>query len=117
MEPEAESPSVMKSVDSSRRLCLRVVADAAVAEFLVVDLRLLGAFAGEFLDALEFLALALGGEDALLDRLGDLRVLVQVVVEIGLEEIADEGAQRLAIRRDAWRSRAWSWSAIRRPAR
>ena len=65
-----------------------------------MDFRLLRALSREFLDSLEVLALALGGEDAFVDRLGDLWVFVQVVVEVGLEEIPDEGPQRLAARLD-----------------
>ena len=42
---------------------LGVEVDTAVAELLVVDLRLAGAVAGELLDALEILALALGELD------------------------------------------------------
>ena len=94
--------------DEDRRfqsaLVLGVEMHPAVAEFLVVHLCLTRSFAGNFLHTLEVLAFALGRENPLLDRLGDLRVFVKVIVEMGLEEIADEGPQRLTLGNDGRRS-------------
>jgi len=65
-----------------------------------VHLGLPRAFPRDFLDAFQILALTLGGLNALLNRLRHLRVFMQVVVEVDFEEVADEGAQRFAIRGD-----------------
>src|SRR5690606_40659611 len=51
-------------------------------------------------DALPIFPLALRGHDPFLDGLGRLRVLVQVVVEICLEEIPDERAEGFTVRGD-----------------
>ena len=67
---------------------------AAVAQFLVVQVSFLGAFVGEFLDARNLLAFAFRLPDALFNGLGYVLVLVQVVVQVPLHEVADEFAHR-----------------------
>ena len=66
--------------------------DPAVPELLVVEAGLLGPLPGELLDAGQVLALLLALEDALQQRLCGLRIPVQVVGELDLEEIVDKGA-------------------------
>ena len=60
-----------------------------------MHLTFLGAFAGQFLNTLQFLAFMLTAKNLFLHRLGDLGMLVQVVVEFLLEEVADEDAHTL----------------------
>ena len=60
-------------------------------------LALLGAFAGQFLDALQFLALALTEKNLVLESLRRFGMLVQIVVEFLLQEIGDEKANALPL--------------------
>ena len=66
--------------------------DAAIAEFFVVNLGFFGAFAGEFLDALEFFAVALGFLDFFEEGFGGFGFAVQVIVECLLDEVRHEAA-------------------------
>ena len=71
---------------------------AAVAQFLVVEVSLLGAFVRQFLDAGQFLAQFFVLRDAFQELLGRIFVLVQVVVELAGHEIHDPGTERGAVR-------------------
>ena len=66
----------------------------AVAQLLVVERHLLGRFAGFLLNTGDRLALLLVLDDLLLQNLGRLGVLVQVVVQVLGQKIDDEVAQR-----------------------
>jgi hypothetical protein len=79
-------------------LVVRIVVGAAVAELLVVQLRLLRALLGELLDALQFLPLVLGPLDLVEHALGHRLGAVEVVVEMEAEKISDEGPHRLTAR-------------------
>ena len=88
MEPEAESPSVMKSVVAALRLRCLAFAEvkAAVAELAVVQVGFFGALVGQLFHAGHVLALPLALLDALAQSVGHVRVFVQVVVEVLFHE-------------------------------
>ena len=65
-----------------------VEVDAAVAEFAVVQVGLFGALAGQFRHARYGFALLLAFLDFLLNDFGDVKVAVEVVVYVFLDEIA-----------------------------
>ena len=71
---------------------------AAVAQLLVVEVSLLGAFVRQLLDAGQFLAQFFVLRDAFQELLGRIFVLVQVVVELAGHEIHDPGAECGAVR-------------------
>jgi hypothetical protein len=75
---------------------LRIVqVDAAIAQFAVVQTRLLRTIPRQLPDPAEFLPLAFVVEDPLLEDIRDLRILVQEVVQFATDEVADEGAHAL----------------------
>ena len=78
-------------------LVVGVEVDAAVAEFAVVQADLLGALAGGFLDAGNLLAFLLVGLDLCLQHADGLRVFVQVVVQVALQDVEDVGLQEGAV--------------------
>ena len=76
---------------------LRVEVSPAIAEFLVVQVDLLGLFAGEFTNSREFFAFFFAGDDLLLDGFGRMGELVKVKIELPLDEIVDEVADARAL--------------------
>ena len=78
--------------------------DLAVAEFAVVQVRLLGTFVGKLLDARDFLAFTFVLRDAVEQSLFGFGILVQVVVELACDVIDDPGAQLCAARRNSRRT-------------
>ena len=75
MEPEAESPSVMKSMVSLPGVFVFTEVKAAVTQFPVVQVGFLGPFIRQFLDAGYLFPLPLALHDALLQRFSSLRIL------------------------------------------
>ena len=63
--------------------------DAAVAQLAVVQIGFLGALTGQFGNAGHLLALFLAGLYLLQHHLGHISVLVQIVIHLGLDEIAN----------------------------
>lgn len=70
-------------------LVLGVEVDAAVAQFLVVQVDLLGLLASQFSNAGELLAFLFAGYDLRLYCLGGIWIAVKVVVELLLDEVVD----------------------------
>ena len=71
---------------------LAVEVDAAIAEFFIVNLGFFSAFAGEFLNALEFLSVAFGFLNFFEKGFGGLGFTVEVIIERLLNEVRHEGA-------------------------
>ena len=71
---------------------------AAVEEFLVVDTDFFSFFAGQFCDAGHRLALAFAFLNFFQDNIGDVEVLMEIVVKLFFDEIADEFCYRRASR-------------------
>ena len=72
--------------------------DAAVAQFFVVQVGRLRALVGQFLDAGDFLALALRLLDPFENFLRSFRMLVEVVVECTCDEVVYKGTDRRTVR-------------------
>ena len=77
-------------------LVLAVQVHAAVPKFPVVNLALLGPFTGNLLDTLKFLALTFAPLNFLNQSLRRLGILMQIIVQLLLEEITHEQANRLS---------------------
>ena len=79
-----------------------VEVDAAVAKLAVVQTDLLRALAGGLLDACNLLAFLFVGLDLCLQHADGLRVLVQVIVQMALQDVEDVRLQEGAVVGTIW---------------
>ena len=62
----------------------------AVAQFAIVQIGFLGTFTSQFCHTSNRLSISFVVLDLLFDNLGHIQVLVQVVIDFGLDEVAHE---------------------------